>query len=248
MRDCARRRPRRHSTAAAAASGTAAAPAQARAAPAPAPNAGPVQPWGLPPLPQGVGPVEKFADLGGTPQGQFLEGGAFDTEGNLWFVAIGSGWISYLTPEGKLIPVVNCNPPPDIGQTCEPQGTRWHEGKLYLTTRHRGILIYDPQTKELKTLVYTYSNQLFKGPNDLDFDAEGNLFFTDPWATGVGPNMTDHIGRGVPVFEGRHPAKNHRRFELPERDRGLAGQQPSGDRRLHGKPDGLRDLRHRADT
>jgi sugar lactone lactonase YvrE len=24
---------------------------------------------------------------------------------------------------------------------------------------------------------------LFKGPNDLDFDAEGNLFFTDPWGT-----------------------------------------------------------------
>src|SRR3954454_23247872 len=82
----------------------AAVPAAAQAppaAPAPAANAGPVQPWGLPPLPQGVGPVEKFADLGGTPHGQFLEGGAFDTEGNFWFVAIGSGWISYLTPEGK---------------------------------------------------------------------------------------------------------------------------------------------------
>src|SRR3954468_8322180 len=161
---------------------------------APAANAGPVQPWGLPPLPQGVGPVEKFADLGGTPHGQFLEGGAFDNEGNFWFAAIGSGWIFYLTPEGKLVPVVNCNPPPEIGQTCEPQGTRWHDGKLYLTTRHRGILVYDPQTKELKTLVYTYRNQLFKGPNDLDFDAEGNLFFTDPWGTGVGPNMTDRSG------------------------------------------------------
>ena len=69
--------------------------------------------------------------------------------------AIGSGWISYLQPDGKLVPVVNCNPPDDIGQTCEPQGTRWKDGKLYLTTRHRGILTYDPKTKELKTLVYT---------------------------------------------------------------------------------------------
>jgi gluconolactonase len=106
------------------------------AAPAPAANTGPVQPWGLPPLPQGIGPVEKFADVGGTDQARFLEGGAFDTEGNFWFVSIGSGWISYLTPEGKLVPVVNCNPPPEIGQTCEPQGTRWKDGKLYLTTRH----------------------------------------------------------------------------------------------------------------
>src|SRR6478752_6451506 len=154
----------------------------------------PVQPWGLPPLPAGVGPVEKFADVSNTPQGQFLEGGAFDTEGNLWFVAIGSGWVSYLAPDGTLVPVFNCNPPPELGQTCEPQGTRWFEGKLYLTTRHRGILVYDPQTKEVKTLVYTYRNQLFKGPNDLDFDAEGNLFFTDPWGTGPGPNLTDQTG------------------------------------------------------
>ena len=164
------------------------------AAKAQAPAAGPVQPWGLPPLPQGVGPVEKFADVSGTPQGQFLEGGAFDDQGNLWFVGIGSGWISYLTPDGKLVPVVNCNPPEDIGQTCEPQGTRWKDGKLYLTTRHRGILIYDPKAKELKTLVYTWRNQLFKGPNDLDFDAEGNLFFTDPWGTGVGPSLSDRTG------------------------------------------------------
>ncbi len=104
---------------------------------APAPAAMPVQPWGLPPLPAGVGPVEKFADVSGTPQGKLLEGGAFDTQGNLWFVAIGSGWISYLTPDGKLVPVVNCNPPPELGQTCEPQGSRWHDGKLYLTSRHR---------------------------------------------------------------------------------------------------------------
>lgn len=154
----------------------------------------PGQPWGLPPLPPGIGPVEKFADVSNTPQGQFLEGGAFDTEGNLWFVAIGSGWVSYLTPDAKLVPVFNCNPPPDLGQTCEPQGTRWHDGKLYLTTRHRGILVYDPQTKQVSTLVYTYRNQLFKGPNDLDFDAEGNLFFTDPWGTGPGPNTSDRTG------------------------------------------------------
>jgi gluconolactonase len=65
----------------------------------------------------------------------------------LRFVAIGSGWVSYLTPDGKLNPVFNCNPRPELGQTCEPQGSRWLDGKLYLTTRHRGILVYDPQTK-----------------------------------------------------------------------------------------------------
>ena len=92
------------------------------------------------------------------------------------------------------MPVVNCNPPPEVGQDCEPQGTRWHDGKLYVTSRHRGIMVYDPGTKKLETLVYTYRNQLFKGPNDLDFDAEGNLFFTDPWGTGPGPTKADETG------------------------------------------------------
>jgi hypothetical protein len=59
--------------------------------------------------------------------------------------------------------VVNCNPPPEFGQTCEPQGSRWFEGKLYLTSRHRGILVWDPQTKQLSTLVYTYRNPLVSG-------------------------------------------------------------------------------------
>src|SRR5205814_10153912 len=59
---------------------------------------------------------------------------------------------------------------------------------------HIGSLIYDSQTKELQTLVYTWRSQLFKGPNDRDFDADGNLFFTDPWATGPGPNASDRTG------------------------------------------------------
>jgi len=138
--------------------------------------------------------VSLFADIHDQPQGKFLEGGAFDDSGNFWFVAIDTGWVSYLTPEGKLVPGFNCNPPAEFGIGCEPQGTRWHDGKLYLTTRHEGIMVYDPQTKKLSTLVNTFRNQLFKGPNDLDFDAEGNLYFTDPWGTGPGPDEADRMG------------------------------------------------------
>jgi sugar lactone lactonase YvrE len=54
--------------------------------------------------------------------------------------------------------------------------------------------VCDPQTKEVQTLVYTDRYQLCKGPNDLDFDAEGNLFFTDPRASGPGPHMSDRSG------------------------------------------------------
>ena len=173
------------------------APATTNAPRAPMPGTPPgeaIQPWGLPPPPPGIGPVSQFADIHDAPQGKFLEGGAFDDAGNFWFVAIGSGWISYLTPEGKLVPGFNCNPPAEVGFACEPQGTRWHDGKLYLTSRHLGVMVWDPQTKKLSSLVTTYRNQLFKGPNDLDFDAEGNLYFTDPWGTGAGPDSADQAG------------------------------------------------------
>ena len=54
--------------------------------------------------------------------------------------------------------------------------------------------MYDPEAKKLSSLVSTFHNELFKGPNDLDFDAEGNLYFTDPWGTGPGPDATDRSG------------------------------------------------------
>ena len=99
-----------------------------------------------------------------------------------------------------MAPVFHCISPADHGQTCKPQGTRWSDGKLYLTARHRGILGYDPETKQLRTLVYIYRNQLFKGPNNLDFDAEGNLFFTDPWGTNhemCGPPVGFSLGNAL---------------------------------------------------
>ena len=46
----------------------------------------------------------------------------------------------------KLVPAFNCNPKGDLGPACEPQGTRWHDGKLYVTTRHLGVLVYDPRS------------------------------------------------------------------------------------------------------
>ena len=141
------------------------APASAQAPSVPPPPlAGPpspeqVQPWGLPPPPPGIGPVTLFADIHDQPQGKFLEGGAFDNDGNFWFVGIGTGWVSYLTPDAKLVPVFNCNPKDDVSPACEPQGTRWHDGKLYVTTRHLGILVYDPESKKLSSLVSTFHNE-----------------------------------------------------------------------------------------
>src|SRR5260370_30957102 len=98
-----------------------AAPAQTPATPpgALAPEA--IQPWRLPPPPPGIGPVELFADIHDSPQGKFLEGGAFDTDGNFWFVAIDTGWVSYLTPAKQLVPVFNCDPRRNSDSSASPR-------------------------------------------------------------------------------------------------------------------------------
>jgi gluconolactonase len=183
-------------------------------------------------LPAGIGPVEKFADVGSTPQGQFPEGGAFDKEGKS-VVRRHRQRLDLVPDVGRqACPGVQLLPAARIGPDLRVAGQRLARRQALPDYAHRGILTYDPQTKEVKTLVYTYRNQLFKGPNDLDFDADGNLFFTDPWATGPGPSTADRTDAVYQYSRDGVFAKDHRRHAVPERDRRVAGQQRAGDRRF----------------
>ena len=203
-----------------------------------------VQPWGLPPLPPGVGPVEKFADVSDTPQGKFLEGGSFDTQGT---VVRGDrhGWVSYLTPDGKLVPVFNCNLPPGLGQTCEPQGTRWLDGKLYLTTRHRGILVYDPTSKELKTLVYTTAISCSKAPT-ISISTPREICSSPILGEWPGPTMADQRGR-LPVLTRRRPAQGDGQRLVSERHSRVARRRDARHRGLQSGADVVCRLYQRSD-
>ena len=117
------------------------------------------------------GKIEKF-----TQGGKFLEGPIMDKQGNLWVVSIATGWISKITPDGKWTDVFHSG-----GQ---PQGLEWgKDGKLYGTDRKRGVFVYDPKTKKVSDYCLYFQNENFHGPNDLIFDHEGGLYFTDPWGT-----------------------------------------------------------------
>jgi len=110
--------------------------------------------------------------------GKFLEGPAFDQEGNLWVVNIESGWVSKITPDGKWSDVFNTG-----GQ---PQGLKFHkDGRLFGVDRKKGVFIYDPKTQKMSDYVLYYQNENFHGPNDLIFDRQGGLYFTDPWGTSM---------------------------------------------------------------
>ncbi|PYN84651.1 MAG: gluconolactonase [Candidatus Rokuibacteriota bacterium] len=110
--------------------------------------------------------------------GKFLEGPTFDQAGNLWVVNIESGWVSKVMPDGKWSDEFNTG-----GQ---PQGLKFHkDGRLFGVDRKKGVFIYDPKTKKMSDYVLYYQNENFHGPNDLIFDRQGGLYFTDPWGTSM---------------------------------------------------------------
>lgn len=57
------------------------------------------------------------------------------------------------------------------------------DGALYVTDEgHRAILRVGPDGAHSR-LVHSFEGEPLNGPNDLCFDADGSLFFTDPWGS-----------------------------------------------------------------
>ena len=111
--------------------------------------------------------------------GQFLEGPLFDREGTLWLVEVLGGWLSRVEGD-KVVRVVQATP------DSQPQGTALHkDGRIFITDRRLGVWTYEPKTKKVDLLIRYFHGQPFKGPNDLTFDDDGNLYFTDAWQTGA---------------------------------------------------------------
>ncbi|MPT48999.1 MAG: SMP-30/gluconolactonase/LRE family protein [Sphingobium sp.] len=111
--------------------------------------------------------IEKVAHCGG-----FLEGAAFDAQGNLWVVDLMSGNVSVVR-SGKCEVVVNTGG--------APNGARFHkDGRLFITDNKKGLLALDTRTKTLSTIVDTYDGKQLSSLNDLVFDTKGGMYITDP--------------------------------------------------------------------
>ena len=103
------------------------------------------------------------------------EGPAFDRDGNLYVVELGGGRVSRITPDGSVSTLCETGGFPN-GAAIGPDGALWvtNNGgrddpgwveRIDLATGTTERIIEDPS---------------FGGCNDLVFDAEGNLYFTDP--------------------------------------------------------------------
>jgi gluconolactonase len=108
----------------------------------------------------------------------FLEGPAFDRDGNLYVTDIPHGRIFRLTP------ALDWQPVAETGGW--PNGLAVHrDGSLWVADYRRGLLRVDAVTGAVETLLGHRNSESFKGLNDLTFDAEGSLYFTDQGQTGL---------------------------------------------------------------
>lgn len=114
----------------------------------------------------------------------FLEGPSFDLDGNLYVTDIPYGRIFKISPDGKWEKIVEYDG--------WPNGLKIHrDGRLFVADYKKGILEIDPISKKITPFLSHCNSEAFKGVNDLIFDSEGLLYFTDQGQTG----MQDQTGR-----------------------------------------------------
>lgn len=116
----------------------------------------------------------------------FLEGPAFDRQGNLYVVDIPHGRIFRIGPDRRFSLVASYD-----GQ---PNGLAIHrDGTICVADHHNGILRLDPSSGAITPVLTEVRGRALLGPNDLCFSRGGDLYFTDQGSSG----LSDPSGRVV---------------------------------------------------
>lgn len=107
-----------------------------------------------------------------TTMHSFLEGPAFDREGNLWCVDLAHGRILRVNPAGEFEVIVSYEG--------EPNGLKVHrDGRIFVADHLHGLMLVDPVAKTIRPCLQHVQREGLKGLNDLFFASNGDLYFTD---------------------------------------------------------------------
>jgi len=114
---------------------------------------------------------------------EFVKGPAFDRNGNLFVVNVQGGYLSKITPRGRVSRFVHTGG--------GPNGAKFHANSdLYVCDSGlRAILSVSPDGMFTK-IVTECEGTALKGPNDLVFSKDGGFYFTDP----LGSSLENRIG------------------------------------------------------
>ncbi|HXV23113.1 MAG TPA: SMP-30/gluconolactonase/LRE family protein [Alphaproteobacteria bacterium] len=115
---------------------------------------------------------------GGQATECFLEGPSFDRAGNLHLVDVAWGRVFRISPAGEVDLLIEYDG--------EPNGLKIHrDGRIFIADFRHGILSLDPRSGALSAVLDRAQIPGFKGPNDLVFAENGDLYFTDQGSTGL---------------------------------------------------------------
>lgn len=118
------------------------------------------------------------ANRGGQPTDSFLEGPVFDAAGNLYVTDIPFGRIFRIDAQGEWEQVADWDG--------EPNGAKFlNERELLVTDYRNGLMAVDVVSGAVRPFLDRRNSERFKGVNDLVFDSQGNLYFTDQGQTGL---------------------------------------------------------------
>lgn len=118
----------------------------------------------------------------------FLEGPSFDREGRLYCTDIPFGRILRVDPDGSFTVVAEYDG--------EPNGLKIHkDGRIFIADQKQGLLVLDPAGGPPAPFLIRVGLERLKGPNDLHFASNGDLYFTDQGQTG----LHDPTGRLIRV-------------------------------------------------
>lgn len=108
----------------------------------------------------------------------FLEGPSFDRAGNLFLTDIPYGRIFRVSPKGDWELFADYDG--------EPNGLKIHkDGRIFVADHKLGLLEFDSQTAKMSVVLARAHFEGFKGLNDLVFNSQGDLFFTDQGQSGL---------------------------------------------------------------
>ncbi len=108
----------------------------------------------------------------------FLEGPSFDRDGNLYVVDIPYGRVFRVSPIGEFALIAEYDG--------EPNGLKIaKDGRIFITDYRHGIMLLDPVSGRVSTVLERRWSERFKGVNDLVFASNGDLYFTDQGQTGL---------------------------------------------------------------
>ena len=102
----------------------------------------------------------------------YLEGPAMSRDGTLYFTDVPWGRIFRLQPDGT--------PEVFLEYEGEPNGMKFHrDGRLFVADYSNGIMVVDLATRQITPYFQRINNERLRGPNDLVFASNGDLYFTD---------------------------------------------------------------------